>query len=388
MTSNLIKSWLLSLSLCFFSLLGISQTSLSSDARVSLLTCDPGEEIYTLFGHSAIWVYDRETNTNKVYNYGTFDYDAPNFTINFLRGKLLYWLATEKGNNFLATYNYYQRSIKENKFQLDSVQMNLLYNALEENALGKNRAYLYDFFFDNCSTRIGDMLESVTGHTVFQPVDKKSLRDQLHEYLQGRDWTSFGIDLIIGSKADGTATAKQQMFLPDYLQKNLLNATFLNGKKVLEAESILVNHQLKMSNPFWITPSVLFAVMLLLEIFILSYGSSKKWIVVYDNLWLGCMAVASFILMFMWFGTDHQACGLNYNLITFSPLIIVWLLLKKNINKHYLLWLSLIIILPMLSLPFVKMSIQNVPSATMLIAIITSLKIMKNGGVSELRKWT
>ncbi|MDG2448849.1 MAG: DUF4105 domain-containing protein, partial [Saprospiraceae bacterium] len=141
-------------------MLGISQTILSSDARVSLLTCDPGEEIYTLFGHSAIWVYDRETNTNKVYNYGTFDYNAPNFTINFLRGKLLYWLATEEGNNFLATYNYYQRSIKENKFQLDSVQMNLLYNALEENALGKNRAYLYDFFFDNCSTRIGDMLDS------------------------------------------------------------------------------------------------------------------------------------------------------------------------------------------------------------------------------------
>tara|TARA_B100000497_G_C7692861_1_gene421863 strand:+ start:208 stop:1374 length:1167 start_codon:yes stop_codon:yes gene_type:complete len=387
MTSNLIKSGLLSLSLCFFSLLGISQTILSSDARVSLLTCDPGEEIYTLFGHSAIWVYDRETNTNKVYNYGTFDYNAPNFTINFLRGKLLYWLATEEGNNFLATYNYYQRSIKENKFQLDSVQMNLLYNALEENALGKNRAYLYDFFFDNCSTRIGDMLESVTGHTVFQQIDKKSLRDQLHEYLRGRDWTSFGIDLIIGSKADGTATAKQQMFLPDYLQKNLLDATFLNGKKVLEAESILVNHQLKTSIPFWITPSVLFAVLLLLEIFILSYRTSKKWIVVYDNLWLGCMAGASFILMFMWFGTDHQACALNYNLITFSPLIIVWLLLKKNINKHYLLWLGLSIILPMLSLPFVKMSIQNVPSATMLIAIITSLKIMKNGGVSELRKW-
>ncbi|MDG2450846.1 MAG: hypothetical protein P8M34_14450, partial [Saprospiraceae bacterium] len=228
---------------------------------------------------------------------------------------------------------------------------------------------------------------SVTGHTVFQQIDKKSLRDQLHEYLRGRDWTSFGIDLIIGSKADGTATAKQQMFLPDYLQKNLLDATFLNGKKVLEAESILVNHQLKTSIPFWITPSVLFAVLLLLEIFILSYRTSKKWIVVYDNLWLGCMAGASFILMFMWFGTDHQACALNYNLITFSPLIIVWLLLKKNINKHYLLWLGLSIILPMLSLPFVKMSIQNVPSATMLIAIITSLKIMKNGGVSELRKW-
>ena len=383
----LLKTLLFHLLFLFIAFNVKSQKHLSSNAKISLLTCEPGQEIYSLFGHSAIWVYDVNNNINTVFNYGTFDYDAPNFTSNFLKGKLSYWLATENANRFFVTYDYLKRGVTENQILLDSIQMNMLYGALLENALPENKMYLYDFFFDNCSTRIGDLLENELGTLSYEQDGNKSLRDQLHEYLEGRDWTSFGIDLIIGSKADINATAKQQMFLPDYLQSNLISAK-RGESTILGNSKVIVSHQRAKVHSFWITPLFLFTLLLLLEVIILGSSLPTKWLILYDFTWLAIVVLASVVLMFMWLGTDHQACSQNYNLICFNPLIIGWLFIKwLNINHTYLTWASVLIVLPMLFLPFIKMSIQNLPSATLLIAIITAIKIFRNGNISNLRKW-
>ena len=387
MHTYLLKTLLFHLLFLFIAFNVKSQKPLSSNAKISLLTCEPGQEIYSLFGHSAIWVYDVNNNINTVFNYGTFDYDAPNFTSNFLKGKLSYWLATENANRFFVTYDYLKRGVTENQVLLDSIQMNMLYGALLENALPENKMYLYDFFFDNCSTRIGDLLENELGTLSYEQDGNKSLRDQLHEYLEGRDWTSFGIDLIIGSKADMSATAKQQMFLPDYLQSNLISAK-RGESTVLGNSKVIVSHQRAKVHSFWITPLFLFTLLLLLEVIILGSSLPIKWLTLYDFVWIAIVVLASVILMFMWLGTDHQACSQNYNLICFNPLIICWLFIKwLNINHSYLTWASVLIVLPMLFLPFIKMSIQNLPSATLLIAIITAIKIFRNGNISDLRKW-
>ena len=366
----------------------LSQRELSPNAKISLLTCDPGAELFTVFGHSAIWVFDRERGINTVYNYGTFSFDQPNFYPKFLRGKLLYSLDISDGERFFTAYNYYQRSVRENEIVLDSIEMNKLYSALRENALPQNKDYLYDFFFDNCSTRIADLLEREVGEIEMKNVGEKTFRDLLHEYLTGLDWTTFGIDLIIGALADNVASFREQMFLPDYLQKNLEATTYLNGEKVLSKENVIINHPLRSPRSFWITPTIFFTILLALEILILGISKRGKKVRIYDIVWLAAAGTVAIVLMFMWFGTDHQACGSNYNLIVFSPFILLWLWAFLFTTKKQLMkWIALIIVAPMLFLPFVKMSVQNIHSAALLIAMITALKILRNTNLSSLRKW-
>ncbi|MEE9372066.1 MAG: DUF4105 domain-containing protein [Saprospiraceae bacterium] len=361
---------------------------LTDDTKVSLLTCDPGGEIYSLFGHSAIWIYDKELGINEVYNYGTFDFRDPKFLSKFLQGKLLYWLALDDGERFLYAYNNLKRGIKENVFLLDSIQKNQLYHALKTNAEPENRDYYYDFFFDNCSTRILDLFETNFGPYYIPEVSSKTFRDLIHEYLEGRDWTKFGIDLIIGSLADKVTSARQQMFLPEYVPRHMSKAKDADGQSVMNKGTPIINHPWVMVSSFWITPIVLFTILLILELLVITYDPTKKWLRTYDTIWMVIMAICSAVLMFMWTGTNHQSCGLNFNLIVFSPLIIIWLLAKKFDKKFRILnWLSLLIIVPYILLPFVKMGVQNIPSAALLITLITAMKIFRSGNLKSFRKW-
>lgn len=365
-----------------------TQVVLDNDTKVSLLTCDPGGELYSLFGHSAIWIYDEKSGINEVYNYGTFDYSDPNFLPKFLKGKLLYWLAKDDGRRFLYTYDYLKRGVRENEIVLDSIQKNHLYDALKKNALPENKDYYYDFFFDNCSTRILDILEDNYGPLEVPKTEEKSFRDLLHEYLGGREWTSFGIDLIIGSRADEVTSERQQMFLPDYLQSHLAQTTKPNGMHLMRDSKTIINHKVKQVNSFWITPMIVFIGILLLELFIIKRKKTSKWLRIYDWAWMVVMAICAVIMMFMWFGTNHQACGLNYNLLVFSPLIILWIIFKWIGKQSPLLkWISLGIILSYILIPFVKMSIQDLPPAVMIIALITAMKLFRIGDVKAFRKW-
>ena len=363
-----------------------AQEVLSPNAKVSLLTCEPGNHLYSLFGHSAIWVHDPDYQINEVFNYGTFDYNDPNFMVNFLKGKLIYWLAVDDGERFLYTYNYLKRGVRENVLELDFEQKITLYQSLVENAKPENRSYPYDFYHDNCSTRIGELMENLFGPYEISLEENKTFRDLLHEYLEGLDWTRFGMDLILGKGSDQLATSRQQMFLPDYLAENLLKATDQNGDQFLKSTVTIINHPWTENKSYWITPILLFTFLLLVEIVILRYKSSSKWVRFYDKVWMILMSLASLILLFMWFGTDHQSCSNNYNLLVFTPLIIVWLVAEWRKSK-YLKWISLSVVLPFILLPFVKMGAQNIPSPVLLIALITLIKVMRTGGIKELRKW-
>jgi len=339
-----------------------------------------------MFGHSAVWIFDEENGINEVYNYGTFDYDAPNFLLNFLKGKMLYWLGEDDGGRYLYVYNHYKIGVKENVLLLDHNEKNELRNALKENARLENREYLYDFYFDNCSTRIFDMLDDLFGPISYTGEKGKSFRDLLHEYMDGLDWTQFGIDLIVGADSDQTATVRQQMFLPEYLSSILETATMEDGQKLMNNSVTILNHPWPERKSFWITPLILFTILLLIEIVILRYRWNNKWTRSLDNLWMILMATSSVIMMVMWWGTDHQSCANNYNLIVFSPLIILWLIMKFMKVKS-LKWISLLIIVPYLLLPFIKMGVQNLHGAVMLIALITVLKIFRNGDLKSLRRF-
>lgn len=374
---------------CLLSFISANLTAqLSDSAQISLLTCGPGDELYSVFGHSAIRVYDPEKDLNQVYNYGIFDYSDPSFLPKFLRGKLLYWVAKESTEHFLNVYGSLNRFVKEEVVLLDSIQMNSVYAALRENQKEENRYYLYDFLFDNCSTRIGDILEKEIGPFQFSDTEKYSFRDLIHQYLGGRNWTHLGIDLILGSKTDRIATAREQMFLPDYLSDNLANAKKKKNENVLFAQQMLLDiPTIRAKSFFLLSPVLAFTILLILELIFLKYGE-EKWLKTYDIIWMIGMTLSSIVLMFMWFGTDHQACSNNYNLLIFSPLLIIWCLAFSLGNgKKALTIISLLIAVPYISLPFVKMTVQNIHPVVLLIALITVFKLPRIGGLNALRKY-
>ena len=135
----------------------INQTNCSY--QISLLTCSPGEELYTTFGHSAIRILNSQTGSDLVFNYGTFDFEDPDFYQKFIEGKLLYFVSVDSMRNFLWEYQYYQRGITEQILNLTCEEKEKIVRALFENAKNENKFYRYNFTFDNCTTRIRDLLE-------------------------------------------------------------------------------------------------------------------------------------------------------------------------------------------------------------------------------------
>ena len=207
----------------FFLFLLTTSTSasvkLSKDATISILTCSPGNELYSLFGHTGIRVVDKANNMDIVFNYGTFDFATQGFYFKFARGLLPYQLSCSEFRRFLSSYIYDGRSVYSQTLNLDSIQKQYLMDLLVENYEPANREYLYNFLYDNCSTRVRDIIEKSTGNQITwiaQP-STKSFWNLLDEYLGRSPWIQWGIHTILGSPATSTATIREQMFLPDYL---------------------------------------------------------------------------------------------------------------------------------------------------------------------------
>lgn len=297
----------------------------SCSLRISLLTCAPGEELYSTFGHTAIRVTNLETGTDEVYNYGTFEF-SPDFYYQFVKGRLLYALSAEDFRNFLLQYQAESRSIVEQELNVACGQKQTLYAALRNNAEPENRFYRYDFLFDNCTTRAKDMLVKHSGGAVqFRPLFSKrqpTFRELIYIYLNkaNQDWSKFGIDLLLGARLDWQATNEEAMFLPDNLMVAMDTATVNRVPLVKEETPVLVMPTVA-SESYLVTPAVLFSFLLLL------FGSfsfiKKAWaqnaVKAFDFVLFFCLGLVGILLLFMWFGTDHALCAYNYNLLWALP---------------------------------------------------------------------
>ncbi len=159
------KTLFLFLAACLFCGQGKAFT-LSPEAEISLLTCSPGNELYSLFGHTAIRVKDPAARFDRVFNYGTFDFDTPYFYLKYARGLLPYQLSHTDYRYFLHAYREEGRSVYEQRLRLDSLQKQRLLDILTENYRPENRSYLYNFLFDNCTTRSRDVILQSLADTV------------------------------------------------------------------------------------------------------------------------------------------------------------------------------------------------------------------------------
>lgn len=328
------------------------QPTLSTQARFSVVTCGPGTDLYATFGHSAFRLRDPAQGIDWVYNYGTFDFNTPNFYLKFARGKLPYALSKSSFEDFLYVYQWERRWVREQLLNLDPAQMEALLSFLETNNLPENRYYTYDFLFENCATKIPEVLQQVLGPSlVFHPEylegDPRSFRELIQENLEPNTWSSMGIDLALGAVIDRDAQPEEYMFLPAYVRQQMEHTSLGNSALVERERVILDLPNPKVSQYFTATP-VFWLLLLLgftLAITGIDYQNGTRSRVL-DFVLFFTTGAAGLLLLFLWFLTDHTSTAWNANLLWAFPanLYAAWLLVRANpriASIYRLLWVAL-----------------------------------------------
>lgn len=314
--------------LFFLFLLSLGSARAQNDSctlQISLLTCAPGEELYSTFGHTAIRVRDASNGSDYVFNYGTFEF-GPDFYGKFIRGKLRYFLSVENFNDFQYTYQLESRSIQEQILLLSCAEKQALLQALFRNAQETNRYYRYDFLFDNCTTRARDMIVKQSRQPVvfanILPPQAPTFRNLIHSYLNaGHEyWSKLGIDLLLGAKLDRQVSNAESMFLPEYLLKGVETAQ-VNGRLLAAPPQTLLDLPSPLDQASLLTPGVVFG-FLLVVVLALSFLRKRRVqqaLHVFDRVFFFLLGIVGVLLLFMWFGTDHTVCANNYNLLWALP---------------------------------------------------------------------
>lgn len=337
--------------LLFTAFLGLSQNAeLSPLSKISLLTVGTGEDLAAKFGHSAIRLQDPTLGIDEVYGYGTYDFEDPNFYLNFTRGKLAYTISRIPFKYFDYSYQQEKRWIKEQELDLNLQQRTLIVGFLENNLLPENKRYKYDFLFDNCATRIPMVFEKTLGSTFkfdYTYLENHlTFRELIRLKLNPNTWSNFGIDLALGSVIDLKATPYEHLFLPIYVYQQMKHTT-LNGKPIVKKESVLLDIPEQNDNSLlFLTPAFWLGLLLALVAWVTfkDYKNERrtKWL---DFSLFMLTGFSGMLILFLWFGTDHLATKANYNALwAFAPnAIIGFLILKEEVPKWIKFYLILLI---------------------------------------------
>lgn len=311
----------------------VQEENKPDSVRISLLTCAAGQEIYSLFGHTAIRYENYTRGIDAVFNYGIFNFNAPNFVFRFALGETDYQLGASDFERFAAEYNYLERDVWQQTLNFTPKEKERLIALLEENYRPENRVYRYNFFYDNCATRPRDLIEkAIDGNLQYADnmTDTNigiSFRDLLHKYSEGHPWSRFGMDLCMGSKADKPIDRRLMMFVPFYVQEYFNKAQIIDKEKqarplVLTEEKIIITgdgEPVQSSEGF--TPM---QAALLLFIFVCGatiYGLRRgKTLWGIDLVLFFAAGVAGCILAFLALFSEHPAVSPNYLLFVFHPL--------------------------------------------------------------------
>lgn len=298
---------------------------LTDEAQISVITCGPyATELYAAFGHSAIRVYDPQNQIDFAYNYGVFDFDQPNFYLNFARGYLYYKLGVYHYPHFRDYYINHNRFIHEQVLNLTPAQKQKVFDYLEWNTRPENQTYRYDYFYNNCATKIRDVFVETLGPELkFDGSFIKSdytIRELTDLYLDPQPWGDLGIDICLGLPMDKKASPYEYMFLPDYIEYSFDNAR-INNQPVVK-EKISVYESIPEGIPFsFFHPWIVFGIFLLFTIWLSYYDWKRKklskWmdVVIFSVVgWVGVL------LILLWTVTDHQAAAKNFNLLWAFPL--------------------------------------------------------------------
>lgn len=319
---------------CLFMGVAFSVQSQSTDSiRFSLLTCAPGTEIYSLFGHTAIRYENYTRRIDVAFNYGMFSFNTPNFIFRFVAGETDYQLGITPYSYFEAEYAMRGSSVYQQVLNLTQSEKERLLTILENNYLPENRIYRYNYFYDNCTTRARDKIEECIEGKVVYPdsLSGKSYRSIVHEFTAGSPWNEFGIDLCLGAEADKEINKRQQMFSPFYMKYYASNAYIVDAggtrRPLILDETKIVDVAPEEVQPGFILSPLMCGALFLALCVVMAWGQWKTQRIWWgwDIVLYGLQGLAGCIIAFLFFFSVHPTVGSNWLLILFNPIPLLYL---------------------------------------------------------------
>lgn len=302
---------------------------LSKNSKVSILTCDKGAQLYSLYGHTALRILDAENNLDVIYNYGTFDFNTPNFYLKFIKGDLQYFVTTNNFDDFMAQYTYENRAVYEQNIFLSLSEKQVLFEKLNSSLISDERFYTYKYIDRNCTTMVMEKLNSVISFNKIPYIRATALtyREILYGYQKELFFENLGINIIFGGLVDYNGN---KIFLPKDLMVNL------NSKPEISSESVSINTTEVIETPFSIWNNIYFFSLTLLLIAVFSF---KKWVQIG---FLTTMGLVGTFFSVVGLYSFHKEVLWNYNVFMFNPLFLV---LVYFIIKNKTVWIKKINIL-------------------------------------------
>lgn len=368
---------------------GLRDSTQQDRYSLSILTYEPGNEVYAIFGHSAIRVVDNKLNTDFVYNYGIFDFDTPNFALKFVRGNLLYQLARTPYQYVSYAMFRENRSVYEQRLRLTTAEATSLVKALELNYLPENRYYLYDFFHDNCATRVHEIIfRHIDSTVVFDSGKYRShtFRTLLDSYTQDNYWLSNGINILLGKTADEKMKPVEYMFIPDYVMEIYAEMQVKRDAEFVNLTTapvpLFVADKLNVKAPFpWS------AIMLSISIFLFIWSvwemkrnpRKNKLIKFFDFLMFFIFGIVGVTLVALWLGSMHEAFENNWNILWLNPLYLVlaFASLKKYWGAGLKIFATLLLVVLLVVIIIGSLLLgQNFPAIALPIGIIIIGRIL------------
>ena len=308
------------------------------NVTISLLTMGNGENVWELFGHSAIWIHDDVTSRDTVFNWGVFDFRQPHFIQRYLKGARLYSMGGDSMDRILFEYRYWNRTVLSQELDLTAEQKDAILDAIRTNARPENVNYLYDDFLNNCSTRIRDILDNALGGRLHAAADRPSgttYRWHTLRLMQGSFWTMLGVDVALGRPADRPISVWETMFLPrkvhDYLATVQLESP-TGSRPLVRSERVLFQStrgpEPEAAPMLGVKLGIAGGAFAIL-VFWLAMAATKQtpWIrgiaATLVGLWALIAGLLGVVLALLWSVTNHVIAHGNENLLLFNPLWLV-----------------------------------------------------------------
>ncbi|WP_417358319.1 DUF4105 domain-containing protein [Flavobacterium sp.] len=303
--------------LLFFSLSTFktfAQIPLSDKAEISVLTCGSGNELYSVFGHTAIRIFDPTKNINTVYNFGTFDFDTPNFYPKFVKGDLQYFVSVASYRDFIYEYQYYGRDVYEQILNLTHYQKQKIADELNGILFSDKKYYTYKFIDRNCTTMVADIVNKQVPISLENSDRGKTYREIIYSYLQDNHfYENLGVNLLFGHKTDNTS---EKLFLPKELMEGIGNTNIKNGQPLVKLKKTIVE-KTEQTTSFSFLNSFYSYLLLILGLLILTTKKAGY------NTYLLFAGLMGLLFCFVSLYSSHNELLLNYNILLFNPLFLL-----------------------------------------------------------------
>ena len=321
----------------------------NDEYQISILTVGPGIDLVDSFGHTGIRIIDKKNNLDLVFNFGIYDYNAPNFYSNFFKGRPIFSLGINRFNDFFDSYVKQNRKVYEQIIKTTKERKKIIVESLIKNSQEENKYYIYEYFEDNCSTRVADILINDI-EEIKVDLNKKtkfSYRELIYSKIGKNSIGSLGIDLCLGSKIDNKITTRQTFFLPEKLKEFLEiiednNPNLVETKLLYSPNDTNSYKQQNILKPLWV--SLFFSIIIIWLTF--KDFKRKKQTKILDFLILTTLSIIGILIGYLWIFSNHSNGAMNLNILWANPLnfLLIFYFFRNKKSMLTRLFLNFLII--------------------------------------------